>query len=134
MSRGKRPAGFDRNMEPHVWRQTVIDEIERLKNLPPDDFRIRSGDWVTPFREYAVNHGEGSLRGEYEIVKKRVKAKHIYTAGDSWLEWGYDNSEGSLSMSSGDDRNLNIYSEKIDAEIVSSAIAKKKKIDKLRKD
>ena len=134
MSRGKRPAGFDRNIEPHVWSQTVRDEIERLKNLPPDDFKIRSGDWVTPFREYAVNHGEGSLRGEYEIVKKRVKAKHIYTAGDSWLEWGYDNSEGSLSMSSGDDRNLNIYSQKIDAEIVSSAIAKKKKIDKLRKE
>ena len=119
MSRGKRPAGFDRNMEPHVWRQTVIDEIERLKNLPPDDFRIRSGDWVTPFRKYAVNHGEGSLRGEYEIIKKRVKAKHIYTAGDSWLEWGYDNSEGSLSMSSGSEFSnqlSKIKSARLDAE------------------
>ena len=134
MSRGKRPAGFDRNIEPHVWSQTIRDEIERLKKLPPDDFQIRSGDWVTPLRQYAVNHGEGSLRGEYEIVKKRVKAKHIYTAGDSWLEWGYDDSGGSLSMSSGDDRNLNIYSEKIDAKIVSSAIAKNKRIDGLRKE
>ena len=111
MSRGKRPAGFDRNIEPHVWSQNTRDEIERLKKLPPEDLSIRQGDWVTPIRSYAVSHGDGALRGDYEIVKKRVKAKHVYTAGDSWLEWGYDDSKGSLSLSSGKQPRINLSDE-----------------------
>ena len=120
MSRGKRPAGFDRNIEPHVWSQNTRDEIERLKKLPPEDLSIRQGDWVTPIRSYAVSHGDGALRGDYEIVKKRVKAKHVYTAGDSWLEWGYDDSKGSLSISSGAQPKINLTDEE-KREIISIA-------------
>jgi len=50
---------------------------------------IRPGDWVTTSRRYAKEHGEGALGGNYKIVSKRVRARDIYTSGDSWLEWGY---------------------------------------------
>jgi len=104
MARGKLPEGTSRSIEPSDWSQGVRDEIERLKNLPPDDMKITPGDWVTPIREYAVMHGDGALRGEYQIIKKRVKAKDIYTAGDSWLEWGYD-PEVTKKLSSGTEIN-----------------------------
>lgn len=50
---------------------------------------IRPGDWVTTVRRYATEHGKASLKGDYRILSKLVHADDIYTAGDSWLEWGY---------------------------------------------
>lgn len=50
---------------------------------------ISDGDWVTTVQEYAKQHGESALDGDYKIVSKKVKASEIFTAGDSWLEWGY---------------------------------------------
>lgn len=50
---------------------------------------IQPGDWVTTVKKYAQEHGEGALNGEYKVISKVVKAKDIYTSGDSWLEWGY---------------------------------------------
>lgn len=51
---------------------------------------INPGDWVTPTREYAAQHGESNLQGQYRIVAKKVAAKHLWTNGDSIHEWGYD--------------------------------------------
>lgn len=71
----------------------ISQEIEDLKEKPKtQQLSISQGDWVTPFRSYAVEHGESNLggRGQYEVVKRRVRAGDIYTAGDSWAEWGYD--------------------------------------------
>ena len=51
---------------------------------------INRGDWVTTVRQYAKDHGESALNGEYDIVKKSVTARDIFTDGNSWLEWGYD--------------------------------------------
>ena len=52
--------------------------------------QINPGDWVTVNRAYAKDHGERSLRGGYKIIAKEVKAKDIFTNGDSIHEWGYD--------------------------------------------
>jgi len=54
-----------------------------------DPQKILPGDWVTTVRDYAKEHGEGTLKGEYKIVNKLVTAKDLYTSGDSWLEYGY---------------------------------------------
>jgi hypothetical protein len=89
-----------RTTESNAWYVSVTEEIERLKKLPPGDIKITPGDWVTPIRAYAVMHGDGALNGDYQIIKKRVKAKDVYTAGDSWLEWGYD-PEVTKKLSSG---------------------------------
>ena len=51
---------------------------------------INRGDWVTIVRQYAKDHGESALNGEYDILKKSVTARDIFTDGNSWLEWGYD--------------------------------------------
>jgi len=51
---------------------------------------INPGDWVTINRNYAKEHGESALNGNYKIIKKTVYARDIYTNGDSIHEWGYD--------------------------------------------
>jgi hypothetical protein len=50
---------------------------------------ISPGDWVTTVRDYAKDHGESSLNGDYKIIRMLVNARDIYTAGDSMLEYGY---------------------------------------------
>lgn len=51
--------------------------------------KIQPGDWVTPVRSYAKDHGEGAFNGDYKIIKESVHARDLWTAGDSMLEWGY---------------------------------------------
>lgn len=61
----------------------------------PNDAKIteiKDGDWVTPTRGYAKIHGESNLNNDYKIISAEVKAKDIYTSGDSWHEWGYSKS------------------------------------------
>lgn len=50
---------------------------------------INPGDWVTITKEYAKEHGEGPLRGDYKILKQKVPAKSIWTNADSIHEYGY---------------------------------------------
>jgi len=52
---------------------------------------LGKGDWVTTSKQYAILHGEHALggKGKYGVASKRVKAKDIYTNGDSIHEWGY---------------------------------------------
>ena len=52
---------------------------------------ITNGDWVTIVRDYAVEHGEANLDGDYQIVSKEVKASEVFTNADSLQEQGYDN-------------------------------------------
>jgi hypothetical protein len=59
------------------------------KSLPKST-KINPGDWVTPSRAYAAQHGRSALNGSYRIISKTVKAGQLFTAGDSILEWGYD--------------------------------------------
>jgi hypothetical protein len=51
---------------------------------------IKPGDWVTTSKRYAINHGKSALNGEYRVLSKVVKARDLFTNGDSWHEWGYD--------------------------------------------
>lgn len=47
------------------------------------------GDWVTTTKEYAKEHGESALGGDYVIIQKKVKAKDLYTSPDSIHEYGF---------------------------------------------
>ncbi len=51
---------------------------------------INPGDWVTPIRAYATEHGNDNLMRNFRIVSKLVHARDLFTSGNSWLEWGYD--------------------------------------------
>lgn len=55
------------------------------------DSVLRNGDWVTTARQYAEDHGERSLDGDYRIVSEKVPARYLYGNGDSIHEFGYDN-------------------------------------------
>lgn len=77
----------------------IIREARGNPNLKVEIFRavpsglaveIERGDWVTINRDYAVLHGEGPLYGNHKILTKVVRAKDIFTNGDSIHEWGYD--------------------------------------------
>lgn len=54
---------------------------------------INHGDWVTPSKAYAVEHGEGMFGKDYKILRDRVPAKSLYTDGNSIYEFGYDKSQ-----------------------------------------
>ena len=83
---------------------SVIRQFQSLKDRPnatitvyravpkdtPRGKGITQGDWITTDYQYAKEHGEGALNGDYRIVKKEVKARDIFTNGDSIYEWGYD--------------------------------------------
>jgi hypothetical protein len=82
----------------------IVSQMQSMKNRPdkmvtiyravPKDIETKKalnvGDWVTLDRQYAKEHGEGALNGEYKIVKKSVKARDLFTNGDSIYEMGYD--------------------------------------------
>ncbi len=66
-----------------VWVYRAIPSNVKEKELNP-------GDWVTLSRSYAKEHGEDNLNGKFKIIKQKVHARDLFTAGDSVLEWGYD--------------------------------------------
>jgi DNA polymerase III epsilon subunit-like protein len=108
MRRGRIPNSVTTPLDVSEYYGFVLDEIERLKKLTPDEkIKINSGNWVTPIREYAVSHGRSHLNGKYKIISKTVPAKHLFTDGNSIEEWGYDSSkspveiDSSLKLSSG---------------------------------
>jgi len=88
---GKNPPEADTNGK-NPYYEWLNDEIEKLQKVPniPQKRSINKGDWVTIVRQYAVDHGKSALNGKYKIVTKTVKAKDLYTNGNSIHEWGYD--------------------------------------------
>lgn len=78
--------------EAHVWIHRAVPTAvykAAMKTDAPLAQLIKKGDWVTPTKEYAQDHGEGALNGDYKIASKRVKAKEVFTDGNSIHEWGY---------------------------------------------
>lgn len=69
------------------------DAMVTIYRAVPSEFAestINEGDWVTILREYAQEHGESVLDGDFTIIEKQVPASTIYNNADSILEWGYD--------------------------------------------
>ena len=78
--------------EAFVWIHRAVPTAvykAAMKTDSPLSQMIKKGDWVTPTKEYARDHGEGALNGDYKIASKRVKAKEVFTDGNSIHEWGY---------------------------------------------
>jgi len=64
-----------------------IDDLNLQKEKP---IKINPGDWVTLNRNYAKEHGQSNLNGKYKIISKAVRAKDVWTDGNSLNEFGYD--------------------------------------------
>jgi len=71
-----------------VYKQLQQDIT--VKNENKQKISINPNDWVTINKQYAINHGKAELNNNYKVLTKTVKAKHIFTNGDSIHEWGYD--------------------------------------------
>ncbi len=64
------------------------DELEKI--VKSKKININPGDWITTVKEYAKEHGEAHLRGNYKILSKIVFARDLYTDANSIFEFGYD--------------------------------------------
>jgi hypothetical protein len=68
------------------------DSVVTIYRAVPDAVdTIHPGDWVTTTESYAKEHGERHLsdEGGWHIISEEVRAKEIFTDGDSLHEWGY---------------------------------------------
>ena len=82
------------------YSKEAIDIIQKAKDNPNMDITIyravpkgltndiNQGDWVTIVKGYAQTHGEGPLKGDYDILEGKVKAKDLYTEGNNIYEYG----------------------------------------------
>lgn len=88
------------------YYDAISREIEMLRNSKHRGTKtsINAGDWVTPVKSYAREHGNSNLggRGNYRVVQKRVQARHLFTEGNSLLEFGYDPDDNPNRLSSGE--------------------------------
>ena len=88
---GNRKADMDAfNLAKRV-RGNPDAEVTMYRAVPKnaDISAINAGDWVTLTKDYAKNHGESVLRGDYKILSQKVKAKDLWTNADSIQEFGY---------------------------------------------
>ena len=51
--------------------------------------KVNAGDWVTTSKQYAKDHGESALGGDYKVISQKVKASELATDGNSIHEWGW---------------------------------------------
>ena len=77
---------------------SIIKGLEARPNAPVKVYRavpkdgakkIIGGDWVATVRQYAKDHGEAALGGDYKILSATVSARDLFTSGDSFAEYGY---------------------------------------------
>ena len=95
---GKRLYGLGDKMVDSEWYMAALRakgkpdaEVTIYRAVPKGVKQINDGDWVTPSKEYAKQHGERTLDGEYEILSKKVKARTLSTEGYPY-ELGYNES------------------------------------------
>jgi len=65
-------------------------DVTIYRAVPKGVNNLNAGDWVTVNKQYAQDHGESALGGDFDIIEKKVSAKDIFTNGDSIHEFGYD--------------------------------------------
>jgi len=91
MKRGTVPAGAA--LKGSAWYENASRMKERLASAEqtqqPETLTINPGDWVTPSRAYAREHGMAALNGKFKIISKTARAGELFTDGNSILEWGY---------------------------------------------
>jgi hypothetical protein len=84
------------------YDKKTIDIIQSMRGNPNKEVtiyravpknisaNINDTDWVTLTKEYAKQHGDAVLDGNYDIISKNVTAKDLATDGNSIHEWGLD--------------------------------------------
>ena len=73
----------------YEWLGDEEEKVKKSDQKVENISEINPGDWVTIVRNYAKEHGKAHLKNKYRILSKKVKAKEIFTSGDSLAEWGF---------------------------------------------
>ena len=63
---------------------------------------ITAGNWVTPSREYAAEHGD-RFPGGFEILERKVRAGELFTEGNSLQEFGWNPTGESIQSARDED-------------------------------
>lgn len=90
---GKIPGYIDTTLDRSAYYEKVSDDLEELEASPTETVekpKLNKGDWVSVSKAYAQDHGRRYLKNKYRLLSKTVKAKDLYTDGNSIHEWGYD--------------------------------------------
>ncbi|HKM08750.1 MAG TPA: hypothetical protein VJ869_17465, partial [Sphaerochaeta sp.] len=86
------------------------------KNIKEEQFR--NGDWVTPDRQYAADHGSG-IPGGYKIISQSVPLENIYWDVNSIAELGYDDGEAYAYKDTKNNKKLtDVITRDFDGEII----------------
>jgi len=64
-------------------------EVPIFRAVPKGVTDINANDWVSLDRQYAQQHGDSALGGNYDILSEKAKASDLFTSGDSVYEWGW---------------------------------------------
>jgi len=80
----------DYDSQQDLMIEDLENQIDDLKSQSKEKIKLEKGNWVSPSQRYVKMHGMSALNGNYKIISKTVKAKDLYTDGNSLSEWGYD--------------------------------------------
>ena len=82
--------------------------ITVYRAVPKDvkETKLRNGDWVTPSRDYAVQHGQAMHNG-YRIITQSAELENLWWDGNSIAEWGYDDGRDYVYRNTKNSRKLN---------------------------
>jgi hypothetical protein len=86
---GNQKADIEAFKVAHQVKGSPDAEVVMYRAVPKGIKDINQGDWVTLSKNYAMGHGEHSLKNNYDILEKRVKARDLWTNADSIQEFGY---------------------------------------------
>lgn len=78
---------FSSGMGFYDWADMMIDDLKKSKTNKTPITKINPGDWVSISRDYVVEHGR--MFKENKILSKTVRAKELFTDGNSINEWGW---------------------------------------------
>jgi len=89
---GEHPIDFEWHRAATKAKGKPEAQIDVYRAVPSGIKDINHGDWVTTSPTYAKWHGENVLNGDYDIVKKTVKAKELSSEGYPY-EFGWHDEE-----------------------------------------
>ncbi len=94
-----------------AWKRGERKEpVMRFYRAVPKDVResyFRNGDWITPEKEYAQEHGLRQFGdGKYRVIIEAVKASDAWWNGDDICEWGYDDGKNYAYQNTPNNRKL----------------------------
>lgn len=71
------------------FRNEPAAEVQVFRSVPKGvQSELNPGDWVTPFREYAEEHGQ-RFTGGYDLIEDIVAAHDLLNEGNAIEEYGW---------------------------------------------